>query len=101
MLSKRYQSLIQKATNVSKGHGPRGKETTHNLKLDGDDSEVQYLYGWPEQVVGFQCRQVHILKLAEHCTFATTLCNCHESEEATETCKHIVSCVACCKLCMV
>lgn len=80
---------------LGKGYGHHGKGTTHNLKLDGDDSEVQYLHGRPEQVVGFQRRQIHILKLAKHCTLTTTLCNCHESEKATETCKGIVSCVAC------
>jgi len=58
---------------------------THNLELDGNDTEVENLHCRPEHKVGLQGRQVDITELVCQCSSTTTLGNRHVGEEARQT----------------
>lgn len=60
---------------------------TYNLELDGNDAEIQDLHRRPQNEIGFEGRQVDILKLASQGPPPTALGHRHESEEAPQTWK--------------
>jgi hypothetical protein len=53
--------------------------------LDRHDAEVDKLYSRPDHVIGLERRHIDVLELALHSTLATTLGNCHEGEEGSQT----------------
>lgn len=58
---------------------------THNLKLNGHDSEVDHLHSWPDEVVRLERRHIDVLELLLHGLSAAALCHRHVSEEDRKT----------------
>lgn len=61
------------------------RKETYYLKLNGDHSEVQDLDSGPQDKVGLESRDVHILELANQRLSPAPFSNSHESEEANKT----------------
>ena len=57
---------------------------TDNLKLQGNDPEVENLHYRPEQEVRLQRWEVNILEFACHSSSSTTLSDRHEYEEGRQ-----------------
>lgn len=57
----------------------------YNLKLDGDDSEVENLHSRPKHKVRLESRQVHVPELLRQCSLTTPLGDRHVGEEARQT----------------
>lgn len=62
-------------------------EGTYDLVLNGHDTEVDNLHRRPDQPVGFERRDVDVLKLALYSALASTLGYRHEGEETRKTCR--------------
>lgn len=59
--------------------------STHNLELNGHDTEVDQLNRRPDKEVRFKRRHVDVLEFASDGTLAATLADGHKCEEASET----------------
>ena len=70
---------------VSKFHEQAWGEITHDLKLQGNDPEIENLHCRPEQEVRFQRWEVHLLELACYGSSSTALGDGHKREEGCQT----------------
>lgn len=86
MRSTRYQWMKQRARwNGQQGASKQGSKRAYNLKLDGNDPEVEDLYRRPEHKVGLESGQVYVPELLCQRPLSSSFRNCHIGEKASQT----------------